>query len=359
MAIGRRHVGSVLAIAIAMALWSASSAGAYIYWVNYDSGTIGRADLNGSRPDQRFISGVKGAQQVAVDPRHIYWTNYDTGTIGRANLDGSNPKPRFITGTSHPYGLAVDSGHIYWTHGFDVGRAKLDGSSIETGFIAGVPGSSPYGLAIDGTHVYWTVNSTAGNWIGRANLDGGAANPTFLNTGGDPNRPQLVAVDAAHLFWTNNIAAGSFIGRANIDGSAANPNFRQTKGTAGSPAVNGGHLYWTTSGNRIARSALDVTGADYSFVTGLRNPHGLAVDALRTPTASCTLKKSGARTLITCTLKPASGHASPVRLRRNGTTVASGRLTASGRVVFTTRVRPPPGKYQLAFGRTTVGVRIK
>lgn len=41
---------------------------------------------------------------------YIYWTNSYTGTIGRANLDGTGANQSFITGlVGSPEGLAVDS----------------------------------------------------------------------------------------------------------------------------------------------------------------------------------------------------------------------------------------------------------
>ena len=42
---------------------------------------------------------------------HVYWTNYDSGTIGRTNLDGSGVKLNVITGANFSNGMAVDGGH--------------------------------------------------------------------------------------------------------------------------------------------------------------------------------------------------------------------------------------------------------
>ena len=58
------------------------------------------------------------ALPLALAPRaeaFIYWT---TGSIVRANLDGTGVDRSFITGTgvSSAGDLAVDAGHIYWTH---------------------------------------------------------------------------------------------------------------------------------------------------------------------------------------------------------------------------------------------------
>jgi hypothetical protein len=77
---------------------------------------------------------------VAVNGRYVYWANYGSGTIARANLDGANVEKRFITGADEPIGIAVDSGHVYWTNaGLDpgsgtIGRANLDGSRVNQHF---------------------------------------------------------------------------------------------------------------------------------------------------------------------------------------------------------------------------------
>jgi hypothetical protein len=44
---------------------------------------------------------------VAVDGQHLYWTDSDSGSIGRADLDGSNPNPMFITPSGGANMLAV------------------------------------------------------------------------------------------------------------------------------------------------------------------------------------------------------------------------------------------------------------
>ena len=88
----------------------------HIYWANLNTNTIGRADLDGSNPNQSFITGASTPRGVAVDAEHIYWANSFTDTIGRADLDGANPNQSFITGASKPRGVTVDAEHIYWTN---------------------------------------------------------------------------------------------------------------------------------------------------------------------------------------------------------------------------------------------------
>jgi hypothetical protein len=155
--------------------------GTYIYWANRrppDAGnaTLGRAKLDGTSVNQSFITGASNPCGIAVDNAHVYWTNqpirfvqiggveeveFGTNTIGRANLDGSNPNQSFITGQPGVpvppslCGLAVDSAHLYWTVEEDlglvvpsIGRANLDGSAVNESFIS-MPGWGARGLAVD------------------------------------------------------------------------------------------------------------------------------------------------------------------------------------------------------------------
>jgi virginiamycin B lyase len=128
---------------------------------------------------------------VAVNGRYVYWANYGSGTIARANLDGANVEKRFITGADEPIGIAVDSGHVYWTNaGLDpgsgtIGRANLDGSHVNQHFIKA--GNPTGGLAVDTGYVYWTHRywnhdyTSVGDAIGRANLDGSHVERHFID----------------------------------------------------------------------------------------------------------------------------------------------------------------------------------
>jgi sugar lactone lactonase YvrE len=178
--IGRPR-GGVVALAVALAVIAfgclAAQADAFVYWsIDGNFFAIGRANLDGSGVDQRFITGVNDPGGVAVDAQHVYWTNTGSGTIGRANLDGSGVDQRFITGAQ--VGVAVDSQHVYWTNSSSdaIGRANLDGSGVDQSFITGA--SDPMSVAVDGQHVYW-ANAGSGA-IGRPNLDGSGANQRFI-----------------------------------------------------------------------------------------------------------------------------------------------------------------------------------
>jgi hypothetical protein len=222
---------------------------AHIYWTDERAGTIARANLDGTGVDQSFITGVSDtgsgtvtvpkdggpgttnfpALRVAVDAAHVYWTNSATGTIGRANLDGTHVNRKFITRVGSPLGLAVDAAHVYWADNLaqTIGRANLDGSGVNQSFFGGLgSGVNPTGgVAVDAAHVYWANAQT----IGRANLDGTAMDLNFIPFAG---APAGVAVDAGHVYWANQLAfstqTGSrfwAIGRADLNGRAVNLTF--------------------------------------------------------------------------------------------------------------------------------------
>jgi virginiamycin B lyase len=264
-----------------------ASANSYVYWANTDfssGNTIGRANLDGTAPNQSFIS-ANGPCDVAVDATHIYWTNLRTETIGRANLDGSSVDENFVTGAHQPCGIAVDGNHIYWTNDVSsgsVGRANLNGTAPNQNFIPGV--TSPAAVAVDAAHVYWTVNVPSGA-IGRANLDGTSPDESFIP---GITSPYQMAVDADHVYWTNDNTPAT-IGRANLDGTGTpNQSFMTgfPDGSAYGIAVDGQHLYWSEGSDTIGRANLDGSSRDPSFITGGQGVTGIAIDSL--PHASAT-----------------------------------------------------------------------
>lgn len=79
----------------------------YVYWTNVNSNAIGRANIDGTAPDQNFITGANAPDGVTATSTHIYWTNVNNGTIGRANIDGTGTNQNFITGANGPVGVAT------------------------------------------------------------------------------------------------------------------------------------------------------------------------------------------------------------------------------------------------------------
>ncbi len=71
--------------------------------------------------------------------------------------------------------MTLDAAHVYWTTSIGIGRANLDGTAAQEGFI---PAHGDTGVAVDAAHVYWSGG--AGGDIGRANLDGSGVDQSFI-----------------------------------------------------------------------------------------------------------------------------------------------------------------------------------
>jgi sugar lactone lactonase YvrE len=164
---------------------------------------------------------------------------------------------------------------IYWTNniGNTIGRADLDGGAVNQSFITGATG--PADVAVDSAHLYWAnVNGGGGTTISRANLDGSGVTASFI---AGASGPYGVAVDGAHLYWSND--GGGTIGRANLDGTGANQSFISSGVSPDGVAVDGAHIYWIiNSTGAIGRANLDGSNVNLSFITGGSAPDGIAVD---------------------------------------------------------------------------------
>jgi hypothetical protein len=209
-----------------------TTGGSYIYWSSATN-AIGRAKVTGTRVQRKFIrTGRQAVTHLAVDGHHIYWTHGPS--ISRANLDGSGVDKNMINVASSISGLTLDAHHIYWsqpdTH--SIGRAKLNGAGVDQGFITtGDSPSHPTGVAVDSRHVYWANYGT--ETIGRSNINGSGVDNAFITSSGDPIIAG-VAVDAGHVYWVSSSA----IGRAGIDGGNVDPTFIDGfSGSHGDPAA--------------------------------------------------------------------------------------------------------------------------
>jgi len=66
--------------------------GKYVYWTGGEGVSfVGRAKVSNPVPEDHFIETADDLVcGVAVDSAHIYFNNYASGAIGRANLNGGN-----------------------------------------------------------------------------------------------------------------------------------------------------------------------------------------------------------------------------------------------------------------------------
>lgn len=174
---------------------------------------------------------------------------------------------------------AAEANFVYWTNdaGTTIGRAKLNGTAANSSFVAGL--SDPHGIATDANFIYWSQGNAATGSIGRAKLDGSGANPNFVPHSAGVDAPRGVAVTAAAgVFW----AQGSrYIGHANLDGS--NPqNHYIDLGLAHNlcgVAADSAFVYWgdTTSGD-VGRASQGGGSPTLNFLPLANVSCGVAVD---------------------------------------------------------------------------------
>jgi hypothetical protein len=208
----------------------------YIYWTQGfgASSSIGRANLDGSGANPNFIPSSAGVNFVLLTPTPgiavtstgLYWANAGT-MIGHANADGTGPNGSLINAApAEICGVAADQSFVYWLDDDSpetLGRAGLDGSNPDLNFVTGA--LTHCGIAADPSFLYW---GTGSNGIGRVPIGGGIPNNDFIpNAVPVSNVPCGVAVNPQYVFWANTDtgSAPDFIGRANLNGSAPNPSF--------------------------------------------------------------------------------------------------------------------------------------
>lgn len=217
------------------------------------------------------------ALPVRDAPASIYWTNHLS--IGQAGLGGAPVDPSFLWpeqagAIASACGMAIDSRHIYWAddwHG-SIGRANLDGGSPDYTFITGI--KEPCGVAVNDTHVFWA--STGGNSIGRARLDGAEQNHAFVSA---VTAPCGVAVNSTFVFWASNVGPSfSYVGRALLSGDKGP--FLAEGGSEHSfcgVAANESHVFWGSYGDAIGRVGANGSDPEPRFITEVHRPCGVTI----------------------------------------------------------------------------------
>ena len=224
----------------------------HIYWSNYvfrvedvPRGVVGRANLDGSARNPALVAlpGVPPGYPSFAEPTdvaagggYVYWVDLNHNSIGRATTDGGGVDHAFID-SAYAGDIAVGGGHIYWRTcdtlcylGTEwIARANLDGSGIDRNFLLADPdpsaGSAGGGLAVSAGHIYWSIPfpvSSEVPVIARANLDGSGADESFINLPDDRYADWGLAVNDSHIYWADHY--GNTIGRARLDGSDVDPN---------------------------------------------------------------------------------------------------------------------------------------
>ena len=237
---------------------------------------------------------------------YMYWAEWGSGKIRRANLDGSNVQDIVDTGY-FPVGITIDlsGGKLYWTdktsnnhldpNGTNrVVRANLDGTDIEVLFSEkNTPDSqfTYFQIVLDPTEgkMYWSravfVPPEEGAIL-RANLDGsnvekiitGLGRPVDVTVWDSGPRGLTLDLSMGKLYW-GHCASGK-IQRANLDGS----NVEDIITGLGCIQdvefdVNGEKIYWSDEQTgTIHRADIDGSNAE-ELAGGFSNPHTVVFDS--------------------------------------------------------------------------------
>jgi hypothetical protein len=272
-----------------------ASAGAYVYFINRDDNSIGRATLDGSHVQKSWILDIPHDASLAVNNTHIYWGGgRGKHAIWRALIPtvGNSPdRQKIVTGLQWYYpALALDSAHLYWTDLSSdlfnddqwIGRSNLDGSGPAPHLITfddSNPSAALPGLAVDAGYIYWSHY----HWLGRASINGTIVESKWL-----PGvHAEGIAIDdnpagGEHIYWTDQYSAHEHvIGRASLDGTHVKARFIEVKGFPWGLAIHGSHIYWTDlDKDWIGRATLDGQNVHQKFIVA-RRPGAIAVDSRR------------------------------------------------------------------------------
>ncbi len=254
-----------------------------LYWTDWGTDKIQRANLDGSGVEDLVSGGgLDGPDGLALDMAggKMYWTDAGANKIQRADLNGGNVED-LVTGLGIPYGLALDvsGGKMYWTNRQTnkIQRADLNGANAEDLITSGL--TFPGGLALDvsGGKMYWT--NPGANRIQRSNLDGSGVED-LVTRGVDSPTGIALDISGGKMYWTDR--RSDKIQRSDLSGAnvedLVTSGLNRPNGLA--LDVSGGKMYWADTGtNKVQRANLDgsnvedlVTGAN-----GLVDPSGLAL----------------------------------------------------------------------------------
>ncbi len=298
------------------------TAAAKVYWTDSGSGTINRANLDGSGAET-LLSGLSAPWELELDLANgrIFWADILANKIQSANLDGTGLTDLVDTGLVDPSGVAYDPQQdvLYFSDGDGsrIYQVKPDGSDLAVLIDAGV--SFPFQVAVDALRdtVYWSEGS--GN-IWRANLDGSSAQVLIEGLGMvtdielDPLRGYLywggvggiyragldgsgqrlltpgfdvfgIGLDNANgkIYWTETSPNRAVVKRANLNGSNQEELYSEVgfSAFAGDIAVDGrgGRIYFS---NILSILSADLDGQNVSTVVpGLQVPIGVDLDLRR------------------------------------------------------------------------------
>jgi hypothetical protein len=174
-----------------------------------------------------FPSNGQPVTVIAADS-HLYWVDPLDGTVGRSNLKFGEVEESFISGLPGAQGLAVDSSHIYWStrpisnpnpgndlYRYDTETGKLTDLSADADDVNGAEARGVLGLSDDGSRVYFVAN---GDLDGKGPAVQGNCPASFPTPGITPATCNLYLWEKGDIRFVTKLQVGG----VDIQNDAAN-----------------------------------------------------------------------------------------------------------------------------------------
>ena len=185
-----------------------------VYWTDYGTHTVQRADLEGKQIEV-LVENLSMPRHIALDHynKKMYWTDSKANMVQSANMDGSEYK--IIVKDIPGAGIALDisEGKMYWADCFEAKgnyRANVDGSDIE---LINEKLNLQVGLILHGGKIFWADSEA--DKIQQSELNGDCLQDVLIKGNG----LRCIAIDPykLRLYWTG--LESNIIYSSNLDGS--------------------------------------------------------------------------------------------------------------------------------------------
>ena len=203
----------------------------------------------------------------------IFTIAANTGLKGRP-IDGTGSQST-IGSVSLGVEIEASGNYIYISYG-SIRRINTDG----TGLVTLRTVADQYGILLDGGYIYYGYQYT--RKIGRMNLDGSGANDSWLDYSSNTSAPysaQMVIVNGILYFGGGDNSQGKTIWKVPLSGGTPTHFITDADQTAGIRAIDsdGTYIYWSDRVGEIGRVALDGSGFDDNWISGLSTNWGMQV----------------------------------------------------------------------------------
>jgi hypothetical protein len=172
--------------------YSVGTDGSFVYFSGSDV-SLQRVPVEGGTPSVLAMNASGSA--LTVRDGFVYWSNYQTGTINRSSVTGGTPVV-LASGLSYPVAIAVDGQYVYWADETDLNLMQQDlGGGTPSVVASNVTCTD---IATDGVNVYWVDYLAQGSIQMRAAAGGATRKLAEAQAA-----PISLDVDAAFVYWVN------------------------------------------------------------------------------------------------------------------------------------------------------------